>query len=347
MLWNQCRSHPRSLPAHANRRRESARARRHRRLLPVALALTIGWPSLAAGQSTAPVSPGQVRLLRAGDVDTMAVGDPGVRIAYGADSLQFGVLRLPRVPGKARVPLVIVIHGGCWTSSFATISNTSPLADALPRHGVATWNVEYRRADHPGGGWPGTFLDVARATDYVRTLARHHPIDTTRVVVAGHSAGGHLALWLAARPGLPASSPLATAGDPPLALTGVVSMGGIADLAEFAGRSRSGCSVGAVRLLGGEPAAFPERIAQGSPMAMLPLGVPSVHVAGDQDGIAPLAVREAFAAAATRAGDRATVERVDGGHFEVIAPSTMPGRRVVSLILERLGMAPVDARPPR
>ena len=82
-------------------------------------------------------------------------------------------------------------------------------------------------------------------------------------------------------------------------------------------------------------------------MAMLPLGVPSVHVAGDQDGIAPLAVREVFAAAATRAGDRATVERVDGGHFEVIAPSTTPGRRVVSLILERLGMAPIDARPPR
>lgn len=345
MIWNHDHFSRLSLPAHANTRGRCSRSQRLAR--SVALALTIGGPSVATGQSAPPSSSPPPRLLRAGDVDTMAIGDPGVRIAYGDDSLQFGVLRLPRVQPNARVPLVIVVHGGCWISSFATIRNTSPLADALPQYGVATWNVEYRRADHPGGGWPGTFTDVARATDYVRTLARLHSIDTTRVVVAGHSAGGHLALWLAARRGLPVSSPLVTGGDPPLPLRGVVSMGGIADLAEFAARPRNGCSVGAVRLLGGEPAAFPERIAQGSPMAMLPLGVPSVHVAGDQDGIAPLAVREAFAAAATRAGDRATVERVDGGHFEVIAPSTRPGGRVVSLILEQLGMAPPGTRPLR
>lgn len=323
-----------SLPATAKRRRSAFRTAV---VYVVGTVAALAAPVARAGaQQTPPASSSATRLLRAADIDSMTLRDGGQRIAYGDDSLHFGVLRMPAVPAGTRVPLAIVIHGGCWISSFASLRNTSPLADALTTHGVATWNVEYRRVDHPGGGWPGTFQDVARATDYVRALARLHPIDTTRVVVAGHSAGGHLALWLAARRNLPATSPLATPS--PLPLQGVVSMGGIGDLAEFTGRPRNGCNAGAVRLLGGEPAVVPDRVAQASPAMLLPLGIPSVHVAGEQDGIAPLAVREAFAAAAVKAGDRATVERVDGGHFEVIAPTSSAGQRTISLILGLLGV---------
>jgi acetyl esterase/lipase len=231
------------------------------------------------------------------------------------------------------------VHGGCWYSPYASVRNTAPLADALAAAGVATWNVEYRRYDQPGGGWPGTFRDVALATDYVRTLARLHPIDTTRIVLAGHSAGAHLALWLATRRTLSPDSPLA--GGAPLPITAVVSIGGIGDLREFYPRQRATCgNPGVESLLGGVPDSVPARVRDASPIERLPLGVPSVHVAGSRDQIAPVALREAFAAAARRAGDRAEVVTVPGGHFEAIAPHTDAGAEVIRFILASLGHHP-------
>jgi acetyl esterase/lipase len=291
-------------------------------------------PTSLSAQGTPPAP----RLLRAGDVDTMAVRTPGLRIAYGSDSLQYGELRLPATTG-ARVPVVMVVHGGCWLSTYASARNAAPLADALTAAGVATWNVEYRRYDHPGGGWPGTFRDVASAADYLRTLARLHPIDTTRIVVVGHSAGGHLALWLATRGALPATSPIA--GGQPLALRGIVSLGGIADLREYFARERDTCGNPAVEsLLGGVPDSVPARVREASPIERLPLRVRSVHLAGDRDRIAPAAVRDSFAAAARRAGDRADVITVPGGHFEVMAPGTPAARAAIDAVFELLGLPP-------
>ncbi len=107
------------------------------------------------------------------------------------------------------------MHGGCWVHGYAAAQNSAALADALRDAGLATWNVEYRRRDNPGGGWPGTFLDVAHAADSLRALASRYPLDLTRVVATGHSAGGQLALWLAARPKIPVGSPLHTANPLP------------------------------------------------------------------------------------------------------------------------------------
>ncbi|MEQ1692663.1 MAG: alpha/beta hydrolase [Gemmatimonas sp.] len=271
------------------------------------------------------------RLMRAGDVDTLALRRSAVRIAYGTDSLQFGELRLP--DGRGPFPVAVVIHGGCWLSRYATLRNTAALAEALADSGVATWNIEYRRYDHPGGGWPGTFRDVANGVDYVRTLARSYPLDTSRVVAAGHSAGGHLALWLASRRTLDANSPLVSGT--PIALTGVVSIGGIADLREFYTRERTTCGNPAVEsLLGGVPDSVAARVRDASPIERLPLRVPSAHVAGARDFIAPAAVREAFADAARQRGDSAWVITVPvDGHFEAITPSRAAGRAVIDIIL--------------
>jgi acetyl esterase/lipase len=281
------------------------------------------------------------RLMRAGDVDTVPLRDPGVRIAYGLDSLQFGELRLPSGASNSnRAPIAIVIHGGCWYSPYASVRNSAPLADALAQSGVATWNVEYRRYDHPGGGWTGTFRDVADGADYVRMLAKQYPIDTTRIVLAGHSAGGHLALWLASRRLLDRSSPLF--GGTPLPMRGVVSVGGIADLREFYGRQRNSCGNPAVEsLLGGTPDSVPARLRDASPIERLPLGVPTVHIAGDRDFIAPVAVRDAYATAARARGDSARVVTILGdGHFEAMTPYKAAGRAVIAAIRAMLDLPP-------
>ncbi len=281
------------------------------------------------------------RLMRAGDVDTIPLRDAGVRIAYGSDSLQFGELRLPvGATNSNRAPIAVIIHGGCWYSPYASARNSAPLADALAQSGVATWNLEYRRYNNPGGGWTGTFRDVADGADYVRVLAKLYPIDTTRMVLAGHSAGGHLALWLASRSSIDRSSPLF--GGTPLRVRGVVSIAGIADLREFYGRERSTCGNPAVEsLLGGAPDSVPARLREASPIDRLPLGVPSVHIAGDRDFIAPLAVRDAYASAARLRGDSVRVITVPGdGHFEAMTPYKTAGRAVVTAIRAMLQLPP-------
>ena len=298
-------------------------------------------PATAAAQGGAAPGTPALRLMRAGDVDTVPLRDAGVRIAYGRDSLQFGELRLPAGASNSnRAPIAIIIHGGCWYSPYASIRNSAPLADALALSGVATWNVEYRRYNNPGGGWTGTFRDVADGADYVRTLAALYPIDTARIVLAGHSAGGQLALWLASRHSLDRTSPLF--GGTPMPVRGVVSVGGIADLREFYGRERNTCGNPAVEsLLGGLPDSVPARLRDASPIERLPLGVPSVHIAGDRDFIAPIAVREAYVTAATARGDKARVVTIVGdGHFEAMTPYKAAGRAVIDAIRGLLDLPP-------
>ncbi|GAC1566836.1 MAG: hypothetical protein NVS3B14_10990 [Ktedonobacteraceae bacterium] len=129
-----------------------------------------------------------------------------VRLAYGPEYLQFAELYLPDRSGPhAVIPL---IHGGYWRARY-DLTLMVGLAEDLARRGYAAWNIEYRRIGDAGGGWPGTFLDVARAVDYLRVLAPRYQLDLQRVAPIGHSAGGHLAFWLAARPRIGADSPLA------------------------------------------------------------------------------------------------------------------------------------------
>jgi acetyl esterase/lipase len=257
--------------------------------------------------------------LRPSDVEKLPSKAADTRIPYGQDERQFGELRLPK--GSGPFPLAVVIHGGCWISRFATLQSTAALADALRDAGIATWNIEYRRADHPGGGWPGTFTDVADGTDIVRQIAKQHPIDVSRVVTVGHSAGAHLALWSAGRKRLPKGSPLYR--EDPLPLRAAIALGGPGDLQEFYGRAKNICGSNVIeQLMGGSPETVPDRYAQGSPVQLLPAGVPQVLIVGEGDGVMPEAARRAYASAARRAGDSVEVVEVPGGHFEVIAPTS-------------------------
>lgn len=234
------------------------------------------------------------------------------RIAYGDDPLQFGELRLPKTIGKH--PVVVVVHGGCWFAEY-DLHHLAAFSDALTKLGVATWTIEYRRIGDKGGAWPGTFQDVAKGTDYLREVAKKHPLDLRRVVVIGHSAGGQLALWLAARKNLPKTSVLYAAN--PLPLVGVISLAGISDLKKY----RPNCDDSVNKLLGGSPEQFADRYQQTSPIELLPLKVPVRLIHGKQDRIVPIELGQEFAAAAKRKGDDVTLTILEAaGHFDLISP---------------------------
>jgi acetyl esterase/lipase len=263
---------------------------------------------------------------------------PDHRVAYGPDSLQFGELRLPSGPGP--FPVAVVVHGGCWVSTFATLQNTAALADALRDEGIATWNLEYRRIDNPGGGWPGTFEDVARGTDYLRDIAAEYRLDLGRAITIGHSAGGHLALWLAARDRIPVGSALYA--ESPLVVRGAVALGGAGDLAGFDRIDQDVCGQEViVGLMGGRPTEVPERYASGSPIELLPFNVPAILITGALDEAVPKRFGEAFARAASEAGGRVEHHIVESaGHHEYNAPASVAWPTVFSAVREVLGETP-------
>ncbi|MDB5367220.1 MAG: alpha/beta hydrolase [Rhodospirillales bacterium] len=250
------------------------------------------------------------------------------RIPYGSDESQFVELWLPDGPGPH--PTVLMLHGGCWQAKVDTIGLTNYMADDLRKRGIAVWNVEYRSIDQAGGGYPGTFLDVAAAADALRSHAATYGLRTDRVVAIGHSAGGHLALWLAARAKIAATSPLAAKD--PLQLSAVISIGGLPDLEAVQAAKGLGCGPDCIPLLVGA-ASRTNPYADTSAAEMLPLGIPYWVVDGDKDVIAPIASGEAFHAKAIAKGDRSTLKIVDHtGHFDLIAPETKAWAYVADLL---------------
>ena len=248
------------------------------------------------------------------DIEKLPVPPADHRIAYGSDPQQFGELRLPKVAGPH--PVVIVIHGGCWYAAY-DLKHIANFCAALTRLGVATWSLEYRRIGNTGGGWPGTFEDVARGTDYLPGMAQTYPLDLKRVIVIGHSAGGQLALWLAARHNLPKNSPLYSPS--PLPLQGVVSLAGITDLRKY----RPNCGDAVSKLLGGAPEEVAVRYEQTSPIELLPLKVAQRLIHGARDRIVPINLSREYEVAAKKKGDDVRLTILEqAGHFELIAPES-------------------------
>lgn len=219
--------------------------------------------------------------------------------AYGAAPDQHADLRLPAGPGPH--PVLVVVHGGFWQAPY-TKDNTTALAVTLAKAGWASWNVEYRRVG-AGGGYPQTLEDVAAACQALRHADAS--LDLGTVVAIGHSAGGQLALWLAAERLVHAA----------------VGLAAVSDLTDGA-RARLG--QGAVAgFLGGPPDTVPHAYADADPARRLPLGVPALLVHGTEDDRVPLRQSRDFAAAARAAGtDCELLELAGADHFDVIDPRT-------------------------
>ncbi len=256
---------------------------------------------------------------------------PDATIAYGPDAMQKVDVWLPRSAGLH--PVVVMVHGGCWQTSIADRRLMDWVADDLRRAGVAVWNIDYRGVDRAGGGYPGTFADAAAATDALRHHAAAYRLDTRRVVAIGHSAGGHLALWLAARSKLPAGSALRVPD--PLPIAHVISLGGLPDLEATATSPDNGCGTAIVaRLVGGDRS---DPYADTSVPRLLPIDVPQDLVNGREDRIIPYRMATDYVARATTAGDRATLHDVpDTGHVELVTPDTAAWREAKRLVLAAL-----------
>lgn len=258
--------------------------------------------------------------MTAADLQSLPMRAADHRLAYGEDLNQIGELRLPS--GNSPHPIVVLVHGGCWKAEYASLRDLAPMADALKDEGIATWNVEYRRLPQPGSGWPGTYLDVNRAIDHLRVLSGEYHLDLSKVVALGHSAGGHLALCASARQKVSNTSPLFV--PQPLALRGVINLAGMIDMRENIAHYEAECGDAVVtNLLGGPPAAVPDRYVQASASTMLPLGVAQILIWGEHDNFVPRALAEQYVRAASQAGDRAELLVVPGvGHFETASPAS-------------------------
>ena len=281
--------------------------------------------SSSEGSAPVPNAPALKSMLTFDEVANTPAPPADHRESYGAGAPQYGELRLPR--SRTRAPVVVLLHGGCWRAAYDH-AHVAAAAASLADAGFAVWVPEYRRVGEDGGGWPGTFDDVATAVDYVRTLAARYPVlDTTRVILSGHSAGGQLALWAASRK----SADMRAGAPRPLAVAGVVSLAGITDLAAYA--SPSGCGSAVVPLLGGTFAEVPDRYRAVSPIERVPLGVPVRLIHGASDPTVPLDQVRRFAERATAAGDRVVLTEVPGaGHFDVVAPQSVAWPAVLEAI---------------
>lgn len=250
---------------------------------------------------------------------------PAGILRYGRAPSQLIEVRLPS--GAGPYPAAILIHGGCWNTTYGSLGDLRPLAEALRKRGIATFNIGYRRVGEAGGGWPGTFQDVGAAVDAVRSVASRYTVDPGRIAVAGHSAGAFLALWTATRKKLQPSSAVYVAD--PATPTAVVAIDGPGSLSEFIGLDADICgSPAIVPLMGGTPRQVPQRYRDATPQDHLPLGVPQFVVRGGMKQPS-----DRYLALARAAGDVVQfAEPSRATHFDVLMPWQKQGEPALDFI---------------
>jgi len=242
---------------------------------------------------------------------------PDIRVAYGSDPNQFVEVRVPLTHGP--YPAVLNLHGGFWRSKY-DLAHAGHLCEALRSAGIATFNAEYRRVGNPGGGWPSTFEDIRSAYRFVRQEQARFQLDLTRLAVMGHSAGGQLALCLAAH-------------EP--SLRRVISLAGVVDLKKAYALHLSNDAVS--EFLGGAPDAVPDHYHEANPMELSISKTRQWLVHGSEDEVIPPEFSRDYVAQKKKSGESVELLEIPhAGHFELIDPASEAFKQVSSAVLSAL-----------
>ncbi len=254
-----------------------------------------------------------------------------LKLTYGNQPSQFGVLRLPEASGKC--PVVITIHGGFWNAKYG-LEEISPLDEDLTKRGYVTWNVEYRRVGEPGGGWKGTFHDAVDSINFLSQLEKDFPLDLSRVVVIGHSAGGHLALWLASRTNNLNQDKMD--GLLQIPLKGVISLAGVSDLERmWEIDAQNGIVSPVANLMGGTPKEYPDRYRFASPIDQLSVKIPRILIHGDSDEDVPVELSRKYYHRAIDFRDQVGLKILPKtDHFMLINPLSEAWKSVIDSIIK-------------
>ena len=258
---------------------------------------------------------------------------PTARLAYGPAPSQYAELFVPQ--GAGPFPVAVLVHGGCWTSKFGGIRQFRNMAGALAARGIAVWNVEYRRVDEEGGGYPGMYLDMHAALDLLAANAAARKLDLERIVAVGHSAGGQLVQWIAGRARIPAGSPLYHPDG--LKVDRIVSLGGLADLRHEAALIKSSCDRDIAQLAGTPSPERPDVLVDTNAADLMPNGSRTWLVTGALDTISPPRVAHDYAMRAKAAGDAAEVVILpDASHYDEVAATSFAWPHVLRVIEQAL-----------
>jgi len=278
--------------------------------------------------------PVALALLSCSDLLARERPTPSTSVRIGEGETDIVDLWLPETPGPH--PVVLMVHGGCWQKAIADRSLMNYAAEDLRQRGLAVWNIEYRGVDETGGGYPGTYQDVARAADALRDHAEAFDLDLSRVAGIGHSAGGHLVTWLATRSKLPATSPLSTVD--PLPLIGVINSGGLADLDVSVKVTQFDCLGAIIDTLTGPPSAARASVYEDtSPAELLPVPTEFVSVSGAMDRISPPGLADDLANKDRAAGGTGRAIIIAGNnHVDLVAPGTAAWEAQATLLQEML-----------
>jgi acetyl esterase/lipase len=253
----------------------------------------------------------------ADDILSLTPPKADARLEYGSDENQFVDLRLPKSKGPHA--LAINLHGGFWRAKY-DLGHTGHLCAALTAKGLATANVEYRRVGNAGGGWPGTFADIRAAYQFLLQSARKYEFDVRRVIVMGHSAGGQLALCLAAHES---------------GVKAVISLAGVVDLQQAYTLHLSNDAV--VAFLGGTPAEVGDHYREADPMKVA-IEARQWLVHGSTDDVVPPGFSRNYVSAKQKMKeDVRLVEIAGAGHFDVIDPRSGAWKDVERVAMDAAG----------
>ncbi|MGY0311744.1 alpha/beta hydrolase family protein [Alteromonas macleodii] len=211
---------------------------------------------------------------------------------------------------------LIFIHGGCWLNAYG-YEHAKGMYHALAELGMGVYITEYRRVGDEGGGWPGSLDDVTQAISTALKRIENEG-RYTNIYIAGHSAGGHLALLAAQR--LSSSSLNLSRAN----IKRIIGLAAITDIQSYA-MGHNSCQSATAKFMNGTPGDVPTAYQRATPRPTHG-SLPITLLQGDADSIVP-------ARHAVLSGTNQKIIK-NGGHFDWLHPESTSFDALLEVISE-------------